>query len=67
MTDIEPPPRFNTWLREQLRERGISQRRLAFRAGVNHSTISRLIRSQRVPSLQTAVRLHRALDAEAKR
>lgn len=52
---------FNVWLRRQMRERRMSQRQLAHRSGVDHSTISRLVSGERVPSLATATRLVRAL------
>ncbi len=52
---------FNLWLRRQLRERRMSQRRLAHLSGVNHSTISRLLAGDRTPSLDTATKLARAL------
>jgi transcriptional regulator with XRE-family HTH domain len=53
---------FNTWLRRQLRERRMSQRHLAQLAGIDHSTISRLLHG-RTPSLDTATRLAQALGA----
>ena len=49
--------RFPDWLGVQLRSRGMSIRLLAQRSGVNASTISRIIRGERRPSLQTAIRL----------
>ncbi|MGQ0609235.1 MAG: helix-turn-helix domain-containing protein [Chloroflexota bacterium] len=52
---------FNLWLRRQMRERRMSQRQLAALSGVNHSTISRLIRQDRHPSLETATKLAKAL------
>jgi transcriptional regulator with XRE-family HTH domain len=52
---------FNLWLRRQLRARRMSQRQLAYLSGVNHSTISRLLASDRTPSLDTAAKLARAL------
>jgi transcriptional regulator with XRE-family HTH domain len=52
---------FNLWLRRQMRERRMSQRRLASLADVDHSTISRLLRQDRRPSLTTATKLARAL------
>jgi transcriptional regulator with XRE-family HTH domain len=55
---------FSTWLRRQLRERRISQRQLAMLAGVNHSTVSRVVTGGRVPSLETATRIVRALRME---
>lgn len=52
---------FNVWLRRQLRERRMSQRQLAIYSGVDHSTISRLLRGVRAPSLETATKLADAL------
>jgi transcriptional regulator with XRE-family HTH domain len=52
---------FNDWLRTQLRAKKMSQRQLAQQAGVDHSTISRLIRGDRTPSLGTATKLARGL------
>ena len=61
---------FNEWLRAQLKSKRMSQRQLAQQSGVDHSTISRLIRGDRMPSLGTATKLARGLreirdDAEA--
>ena len=39
----------------------MSQRQLAIQSGVDHSTISRLIKGDRMPSLGTATRLARGL------
>ena len=52
---------FNVWLRRQMRERRMSQRQLALLSGVDHSTVSRLLSGERVPSLATATRLARSL------
>jgi transcriptional regulator with XRE-family HTH domain len=52
---------FNEWLRSQLRVKKMSQRQLAMLAGVDHSTISRLLRGDRTPSLETATKLARGL------
>ena len=43
----------------------MSQRQLAYRAGVHHSTISRLLRGGRHPALQTVLQLQTALDSPA--
>ncbi len=61
---------FNEWLRTQLKAKKMSQRQLAQQSGVDHSTISRLIRGDRMPSLGTATKLARGLreireDADA--
>lgn len=52
---------FNEWLRAQLKIKKMSQRQLAQQSGVDHSTISRLIRGDRMPSLGTATKLARGL------
>jgi len=52
---------FNEWLRTQLKVKKMSQRQLAQQSGVDHSTISRLIRGDRMPSLGTATKLARGL------
>lgn len=52
---------FNQWLQAQLRARRLTQRQLAQLSGVDHSTISRLMRGDRVPSLRTASRLAHGL------
>jgi len=53
---------FNEWLRTELKVRRMSQRQLAQRSGVDHSSISRLIRGNRVPSLRTAMRIAHSVD-----
>jgi transcriptional regulator with XRE-family HTH domain len=60
MTRLDAEP-FGRWLRWQLNLRRMSQRQLAARSGVNHSTISRLIASDRQPSLATATKIARVL------
>jgi len=52
---------FNEWLRAQLKAKKMSQRQLAQQSGVDHSTISRLIRGDRMPSLGTATKLARGM------
>jgi transcriptional regulator with XRE-family HTH domain len=54
---LQPPRSFNSWLRGQLKEKKMSQRQLAMQSGVDHSTISRLIKGDRMPSLGTATKL----------
>jgi transcriptional regulator with XRE-family HTH domain len=76
MIDEEVPPRvadsdmgptrsggrtFSDWLRVQLRARRLTQRQLAQKSGVDHSTISRLMRGDRTPSLRTAALLTHGL------
>jgi transcriptional regulator with XRE-family HTH domain len=52
---------FTQWLRLQLRAGKLTQRQLAQKSGVDHSTISRLMRGGRTPSLRTATLLARGL------
>lgn len=47
-----------------MRARDMSQRMLAQRSGVNHSTISRLLQCNRLPATDTMVALAAALGAE---
>jgi transcriptional regulator with XRE-family HTH domain len=62
-------PVYGEWLRGQLKARKLTQRQFAQRSGVAHSTISRIIRGHRNPSLSTATRivgaLQRRLDRDA--
>ncbi len=48
---------YGEWLRVQLEQRQISQRAVAVRAGIDHSTVSRILRTARNPSLRTIGRL----------
>ena len=47
-----------------MKQRGMSQRMLALRAGVSHSSVSRLLSGDRSPSLPTALALLRVLANE---
>lgn len=58
---FQSPRSFNNWLRSQLKEKKMSQRQLALQSGVDHSTISRLIKGDRMPSLGTATKLAQGL------
>jgi transcriptional regulator with XRE-family HTH domain len=65
MQELQIPSRvadgdFGGWLREALAARRVSQRVLAMRSGVNHSTISRIL-AGRNPSLATALAILRVL------
>jgi transcriptional regulator with XRE-family HTH domain len=56
-------PSFTAWLQQRLAASRLSQRQLADKAGVDHSTISRLLNGARMPSLRTATSLALALGA----
>jgi transcriptional regulator with XRE-family HTH domain len=56
---------FRDWLTLQLRARRMSLRQLAHRSGVNVSTVSRIVRGERRPTLRTAVRLARVVRESA--
>jgi transcriptional regulator with XRE-family HTH domain len=57
---------FGYSLDRQLKASGLSRRQLARRSGVDHSTISRLARGQRTPTLDTATKLARVLPELAR-
>jgi transcriptional regulator with XRE-family HTH domain len=57
-------PTYGEWLGAQLRARKMTQRLLAQRTGVDHSTISRILSGERNPTLRTATTLVRGLNAE---
>jgi transcriptional regulator with XRE-family HTH domain len=52
---------FGAWMRTRLKSRALSQRQLAARTGVHHSTISRLLRGERQASLRTVLLIQAAL------
>ncbi|HEY7590867.1 MAG TPA: helix-turn-helix transcriptional regulator [Candidatus Limnocylindrales bacterium] len=56
---------FRDWLTIQLRARRMSLRQLAHRSGVNVSTVSRIVRGERRPTLRTAVRLAKVVRENA--
>src|SRR5688572_27219968 len=56
---------FRDWLTLQLRARRMSLRQLAHRSGVNVSTVSRIVRGERRPTLRTAVRLAKVVRDSA--
>jgi len=56
----ERPP-FSDWLAQQLKAQRMSHGQLAHLSGVDKSTISRLVRGERTPSLGTATKLSRGL------
>jgi transcriptional regulator with XRE-family HTH domain len=62
---VETTAAFVDWLRIEMRQRRISQRMLAARAGISHSTVSRMLKEDRSPTFETAQRLARALYPHA--
>jgi hypothetical protein len=57
--------RFIAWMRHAMAGRRLTQRQLAMLAGVDHSTISRLLNGERTGlKYMTALRLYRALENE---
>lgn len=64
-TDEGNEVQFRDWLAVQLRARRMSLRQLAHRSGVNVSTVSRIVRGERRPTLRTAVRLARVVRETA--
>jgi transcriptional regulator with XRE-family HTH domain len=55
---------FGGWLRDSMAARGLSTRGLASRCGIDHSTIYRLAKGSREPSLTTALALIKVLGTE---
>ncbi len=55
---------FSEWLRIRLKARKMSQRQLAERSGIHHSTISRLVSGERSPTLDTVTKLADVLGAD---
>ena len=55
---------FGGWLRDAMRTRRLSTRAVAMRTGVDHTTISRLMRNAREPVLSTAIALLRVLGRD---
>jgi len=53
---------FSGWLRDAMAERRITQRALAMRTGIDHSSISRLLARDRIPSLNTAIAIFKVLS-----
>jgi DNA-binding XRE family transcriptional regulator len=58
---------FGGWLRDAMAERRITQRALAMRTGIDHSTISRLLARDRTPSLSTAIAIVKVLGPRPRR
>ena len=58
---------FGGWMRDAMAERRITQRALAMRTGINHSTISRLLASGHMPSLSTAIAIVKVLGSRPRR
>ena len=48
-------------MRDAMAERRITQRALAMRTGIDHSTISRLLAHRHMPSLSTAIAIVKIL------
>ena len=72
MDDLFLPSRitdgdFGGWMRDAMAERRISQRALAMRTGINHSTISRLVACGHMPSLSTAIAIIKILGPRSRR
>lgn len=60
----DPVGKFSDWLHVEMRTRRMSVRQLAHRSGVAASTVSRVLRGHRRPTLSTTLKLIRAIGAE---
>ena len=65
MIEEQNEVQFRDWLTLQLRARRMSLRQLAHRSGVNVSTVSRIVRGERRPTLRTAVALAKVVRETA--
>jgi len=52
---------YGNWLAAEISRRRISQRSLAARCGVDHSTISRIVSDNVDPNMSTALRIARVV------
>ena len=55
-------PTFRGWLGHHMKEKGWSLRQLGQAAGIDHSTISKILAEKHEPKLETARRIARALE-----
>ena len=53
-------PTFSEWLQHRLEASRLTQRQVAVKSGIDHSTVSRLLSGDRMPSLRTATLLAKA-------
>jgi len=58
-----PTDVFRAWMAARMLERRLSHAQLALRCGVDRSTITRLVRGERRPTLDVAVAIITVLDA----
>jgi hypothetical protein len=70
MDSIGIPPRilggdFAGWLSDAMQARRMSARMVGLRSGIDHSTVTRLVKGERQPTLATAVALLRLLSSAA--
>ena len=64
MSEVELIDIFADNLRDVMDEQGFSQRALANESGINHSTISRYLKKERMPSVPSVINLSLALDCD---
>ena len=62
MEDFE----FDTWLKKELKQRRMTQKELAYRSGIEPSTISNHIVKKTSPTLRTFMAILDALHMEIK-
>lgn len=62
MEDFE----FDTWLKKELKQRRMTQKELAYRSGIEPSTISNHIVNKTSPTLRTFMAILDALNMEIK-
>lgn len=58
------PKEFAEWLTEELAERGLSQRKLALRAGVTGPTVGQIVRGKVQPTVESIVKIAEGLEED---
>ena len=62
MSEVELIDIFSDNLRDLMDERGFSQRALANESGINHASISRYLKKERIPTVRALINLSVALE-----
>ena len=64
MSEVELIDIFSDNLRDLMDERGFSQRALASESGINHASISRYLKKERMPTVRALINLSIALECD---
>ena len=64
MSEVELIDIFSDNLRDLMDERGFSQRALEKESGINHASISRYLKTERMPTVRALINLSIALECD---